>query len=74
MADISCLMPFHPLISFVFPKRQIGSKTRYYQRSLFDKFKFLHYDINKDSILCHVCPGGAAAESISSDLAFVSVK
>ena len=26
-------------------KRQIGSKTHYYQWSLFEKFKFLHYDV-----------------------------
>ena len=27
----------------------------YCQRSLFDKLKFLHYDVNKDAIFCHMC-------------------
>ena len=74
-------MPFHPPRSFMFPKRQIGSKTRYCQRSWFDTFKFLHYDVNKDAVFCqlHVHPGGAAAEAEihkakHSDSAFVSVK
>lgn len=76
--DSSCSKPFHPPISFVFPKQQIGSKTRYCQRSWFDTFKFLHYDVSKDAVFCHTCIQAVEQQKIHkakrSDSAFVSIK
>ena len=38
-----------------FPKQQIGSKARYYQRSLFNKFEFLHYDVDNPDTFLGTC-------------------
>ena len=53
--NIGSSKPFHPPRHFVFPKRIIGTRARYCQRSWFDTFKFLHYDVSKDAIFCHTC-------------------
>ena len=48
--------PFHPPRNFIFPKRIIGKRARYCQRSWFDNFEFLHYDTSKDAVyVTRVC-------------------
>ena len=47
--------PFHPPRHFVFPKRIISKRARYCQRSWFDTYEFLHYDVSNDAIFCHTC-------------------
>ena len=69
--------PFHPARSFVFPKRTIGRVTRYCQRSWFDKYPFLHYDVDEDAVFCHTCMLAVEQKKIRKakrgDTAFVSL-
>ena len=47
-----------PASSYNFPKRSFGKTKvvyRAFQRSWFNKWKWLHYDSNKDLCFCHTC-------------------
>ena len=83
MMDSSCSVysigsskPFHLPRHFVFPKRIISERARYCQRSWFDIYEFLHYDVSKDAILCHTCIQAVQQRKIRNskcgDPAFVS--
>ena len=69
--------PHQPNISF--PKREFG-KTNIVKRSFqwqwFNKWQWLHYDIERDLAFCHTCIVAVKTGSIKSlgteDLAFVS--
>ena len=47
--------PFHPGRSFVFPKKKFGKRERSCQFQWFVDYPFLHYDVEKDVVLCHTC-------------------
>ena len=68
--------PFHPGKSFQFPKKNYGSRQRSCQAQWFVDYPFLHYDVNKDAIFCHVCIKAVAQKKILAstrpDAAFVS--
>ena len=74
--SIGSSKPFHPPRNFVFPKRIIGKRARYCQRSWFDTFEFLHYDTSKDGVFCHTCmlaaQQGKIRKAKRGDAAFVS--
>ena len=74
--SISGSKPFHPPRHFVFPKQIIGNRARYCQRSWFDTYEFLHYDMSKDAIFCHTCIQAVQQRKIRKakrgDPAFVS--
>jgi len=60
MESASVHKKFHPPRSF---KRTIGLRSRYCQRSSFDKYKFLHYDVEKDTpVLSHMYAGCGTEE------------
>ena len=83
MMDSSCSVysigsnkPFHPPRHFVFQKRIISKRARYCQRSWFDTYEFLHYDVSKDAIFYHTCIQAVQQRKIRNskrgDPAFVS--
>ena len=47
--------PFQPDSKFQFPKRSFGQRERPAQLQWFEKFKWLHYDLQTDSVLRHLC-------------------
>ena len=53
--SIGSSRPFHPPRHFVFQKQIISKRARYCQRSWFDTYEFLHYDVSKDGIFCQTC-------------------
>jgi len=77
MESTSVHVKFHPPRSFVFPKRTIGSRSHYCQRSWFDKYKFLHYGVEKDALFCHTCIRAVEQKKIRkakrADASFVSI-
>lgn len=51
-------IPFHPPVTFTFHKREFGKTKRVKslcQHSWFSKWKWLHYNEDKDAVFCHVC-------------------
>ena len=46
---------FRPGKSFQFPKSTFGKRERRCQQQWFEDFKLLHYDTEKDSVLCFYC-------------------
>ena len=45
--------PYHPLKDFMFPKTKFGSRnTRTYQHNWFNNCPWLHYNSEKDCIVC----------------------
>ena len=46
--------PFHPSVSFAFPKRMFGSRYRSCQSQWFQEFTFLS-DVEKDAVFGHTC-------------------
>ena len=46
---------FRPGKSFQFPKSTFGKRGRRCQQQWFEDFKWLHYDTEKDSVLCFYC-------------------
>ena len=48
-------IPFHPAATFEFPKSKCGKQNRSCQCSWFDSYTWLHYRIEDDSVLCHIC-------------------
>ena len=48
-------VPFHPSVGFRFPKRAFGKQNRQAKSEWFQKFKWLHYQPESDSVFCHVC-------------------
>ena len=69
--------PFHPGRSFVFPKKKFGKRERSCQSQWFVDYPFLHYDVEKDVVLCHTCVTAVEQHKIlrskRPDPAFVSV-
>ena len=51
---MTVLKPFQPE-NFTFPKRKMGNYNRSCQSSQFEEFKQLHYDEEKDTLLCFIC-------------------
>ena len=51
-------IPFRPPVTFTFPKCKF-SETKWVkslcQCSWFSKWKWLHYNKDKDAVFCHVC-------------------
>ncbi len=75
--DLKGSEPFHPDKKFVFPKKKYGSRLRSCQAHWFEDYPFLHYDVGKDALFCHVCVKAVAEKkmltSTKPDPAFVSV-
>ena len=46
---------FHPDKSFKFPKTTIRNRNRRCQHQWFEDFKWLHYDMERDCVLCFYC-------------------
>ena len=46
---------FRPDKSFKFPKTTIGNRNRRCQHQWFEDFKWLHYDMERDCVLCFYC-------------------
>jgi hypothetical protein len=70
---------FHPRKSFNFPKRTFGLKKeeRSFRADWYEKYPWLHYDVNNDSAFCHLCVTadrqGKFLASTKRDAAFISV-
>ena len=48
--------PHHPSKDFMFPKTKFGSRNpRFCQHNWFDNYPWLHYDIEKDCVVCFYC-------------------
>lgn len=69
----------HQPKSFQFPKRSFGKKSvvrRSFQPSWFEKWHWLHYLENQDSVLCFNCSQASEQKKLqwssSADLAFIS--
>jgi hypothetical protein len=39
----------------VIPPQQLPDKVLRFQKSWFEKFRWLHFDVAKKAVLCHVC-------------------
>ena len=46
---------FQPPENFSFPKTRIGQRERHCQYRWFKNYKWLHYDVQKDSVFCFYC-------------------
>ncbi len=68
--------PFHPARNFAFPKKTFGARERSCQSQWFVDYPFLHYDVERDVILCHTCLTAVQQKKILQskrpDPAFVS--
>ena len=68
----------HPPLSYNFPKRPFGKKNVVYRScraEWFRSWSWLHYDEDKDAVLCHVCTRAVKEgkmKSGSAEPAFVS--
>ena len=70
-------IPFHPPVTYTFPKREFGKKhvKCSCQRSWFTKWKWLHYNEDKDAVFCHVCVSALKHKKMQtsrSDPSFIS--
>ena len=67
---------FHPPAGFSFPKRRFGDRERSCQAKWFVDYPFLHYDTERDVLLCHTCVVAVQQKKIlhskRPDPAFVS--
>ena len=69
----------HPPATYVFPKRAFGKKNVVYRScrvEWFQSWPWLHYEEDKDTVLCHVCARADSKGKLSSGTAepsFVSV-
>ncbi len=73
-------LPHQPL-TFSFPKRTFGKKTRVercFQASWFQRWTWLHYNEAKDTVHCHLCLKAVKLKHITfkkgDDAALVSFK
>ena len=46
---------FKPPENFSFPKTRIGQRERHCQYNWFKNYQWLHYDVQKDSVICFYC-------------------
>ena len=46
--------PFQPK-NYAFPKKKFGMQNRSFQPTWFEQFPWLHYNEQKDSVLCFIC-------------------
>ena len=46
---------YRPKADFKFPNRIIGNREHLCQHQSFDEFKWLHYDIRKDTVFYYYC-------------------
>ena len=60
--------PNHPPISYVFPKRSFGSKTRSCQHAWFSSWSWLHYNEQKDTVLCAICSTAVSEGKLKQDV------
>ena len=49
---------YHPPSTFKFPLRKIGGQNRSCQHIWLEKFQWLHYSLEKDSLFCYPCNRG----------------
>ena len=69
---------FHPLKSFLLPKRAFGSKgqMRSFRAEWCEKYSWLHYDNSTDAAYCYICMkaelGNKFLASTKHDPAFIS--
>ena len=67
---------FKPTKSFSFPKCTFGNATRSFRAEWCELFPWLHYSIDQDAALCHLCMTaqheGKLLASTKRDPAFVS--
>ena len=49
---------YHPPSTFKFPLRTIGGQNRGCQHVWLEKFQWLHYSLEKDSLFCYPCNKG----------------
>ena len=65
----------HPSKDFVFPKTKFGSRnTGSCQHIWFDNYPWLHYDIEKDCVVCFYCMKNVSkltAEKKTAETAFI---
>ena len=77
-ADFPLDKPNHPGPSYSFPKRDFGKKVVVKRSCKFEWFQtwpWLHYDEEKDVVLCHVCLSALQAKKMTvkrGDSAFLS--
>lgn len=61
---------------FKFPKRKFGTQNRLFQSTWFDKFPWLHYDEQSDSVICFTCAKQYAKGNLKTtakkDLSFLT--
>ena len=57
--------PNHPPISYVFPKR---SKSRSCQHAWFSSWSWLHYNEQKDTVLCAICSTAVSEGKLKRDV------
>ena len=60
--------PNHPPISYVFPKRSFGSKSRSCQHAWFSPWSWLHYNEEKDTVLCGICARAVSEGKLKQDV------
>ena len=59
-------MPFHPLDDFTFPKTgSTAGEIRLCHAKWFKDFTWLHYSIENDFVLCHVCCSAVSQKLVS---------
>ena len=46
---------YHPPKGFVFPKTKFGKRERSCQHNWFESYPWLHYDSERDCVLCFYC-------------------
>ena len=65
---------FRPNENFKFPGTKIGERRRRCQHQWFDDFKWLHYNNDKDSLLCTYCVNhfDKLTSENNKELAFIS--
>ena len=62
----------HPPTTYVFPKRAFGKKNVVYRSchaEWFQTWPWLHYQEDKDTVLCHVCARANSKGKLSSGTA-----
>ena len=69
----------HQPRKFNFPKREFGKSKlvkRSFQSSWFDKWPWLHYNENEDTVICYTCAQAAVQKKLNwsacADKAFIS--
>ena len=57
MDDVHLPVKFHPPKGLHLPKRKFGSKGEecLFRAEWCEKFPWLHYDVQKDIAVCHMC-------------------